>query len=126
MISGGDSIDPPPSSAGPLAPLPARAEIAIVGAGIMGLSIAYQLARRGVRDVVVIDRGYLANGASGRNGGGIRQQWSTELNIRLMQRSVALCHEIGLDYVSCSPYRVPIARLAAAHAALADRSKAVK
>ncbi len=32
--------------------------------------------------------------------------------------SVAFCHEIGLDYVSCSPYRVPIARLAAAHAAL--------
>ena len=33
-------------------------------------------------------------------------------------RSVALCHGMGLDYVSCSPYRVPIARLAAAHAAL--------
>jgi pyruvate,orthophosphate dikinase len=35
-------------------------------------------------------------------------------------RSVAICHKIGLDYVSCSPFRVPIARLAAAHAALAD------
>ncbi|MGI8509174.1 MAG: pyruvate, phosphate dikinase [Gemmatimonadaceae bacterium] len=35
-------------------------------------------------------------------------------------RSVAFCHSIGLDYVSCSPYRVPIARLAAAHAALDD------
>ena len=34
-------------------------------------------------------------------------------------RSIAFCHEAGLDYVSCSPYRVPIARLAAAHAALA-------
>jgi pyruvate,orthophosphate dikinase len=34
--------------------------------------------------------------------------------------SVIFCHQIGLDYVSCSPYRVPIARLAAAHAALAD------
>ena len=33
--------------------------------------------------------------------------------------SVAFCHEVGLDYVSCSPYRVPIARLAAAQAALA-------
>jgi pyruvate, orthophosphate dikinase len=32
--------------------------------------------------------------------------------------SVAFCHNIGLDYVSCSPYRVPIARLAAAQAAL--------
>jgi pyruvate, orthophosphate dikinase len=35
-------------------------------------------------------------------------------------RSVVFCHEIGLDYVSCSPYRVPLARLAAAQAALAD------
>ena len=32
--------------------------------------------------------------------------------------SIRLCHEIGVDYVSCSPYRIPIARLAAAHAAL--------
>jgi pyruvate, orthophosphate dikinase len=32
--------------------------------------------------------------------------------------SVTFCHEIGLDYVSCSPFRVPIARLAAAQAAL--------
>ena len=34
--------------------------------------------------------------------------------------SVAFCHRTGLDYVSCSPYRVPIARLAAAHAALSE------
>jgi pyruvate,orthophosphate dikinase len=33
-------------------------------------------------------------------------------------KSIALCHKLGLNYVSCSPYRVPIARLAAAHAAL--------
>ncbi len=94
----GDALDPPPGGVlGPQQPLPAKAEIVILGAGIMGLSIAYQLARRGVRDVVVIDRGYLANGASGRNGGGIRQQWSTELNIRLMQRSVALCQDFATE-----------------------------
>jgi pyruvate,orthophosphate dikinase len=33
-------------------------------------------------------------------------------------RSIAFCHRINLDYVSCSPFRVPIARLAAAQAAL--------
>jgi len=33
-------------------------------------------------------------------------------------RSIAFCHQLGLDYVSCSPFRIPIARLAAAHAAL--------
>ena len=35
-------------------------------------------------------------------------------------RSVGFCHSLGLDYVSCSPYRVPLARLAAAQAALAE------
>jgi pyruvate,orthophosphate dikinase len=35
-------------------------------------------------------------------------------------KSIALCHKLGLNYVSCSPFRVPIARLAAAHAALND------
>jgi pyruvate,orthophosphate dikinase len=36
-------------------------------------------------------------------------------------KSVAFCHQIGLDYVSCSAYRVPIAKLAAAQAALRDK-----
>jgi len=38
-------------------------------------------------------------------------------------RSVVFCHHVGLDYVSCSPYRVPIARLAAAHAAIKEIKK---
>jgi pyruvate,orthophosphate dikinase len=37
--------------------------------------------------------------------------------------SIAFCHEVGLDYVSCSPFRVPIARLAAAQAYLSSKSK---
>lgn len=36
-------------------------------------------------------------------------------------KTIAFCHQIGLNYVSCSPFRVPIARLAAAHAALNDK-----
>ena len=39
-------------------------------------------------------------------------------------RSVEFCHTLGLDYVSCSPYRVPIARMAAAHAKLKETGKA--
>ena len=38
--------------------------------------------------------------------------------------SIAFCHELGLDYVSCSPYRVPIARLSAAQAAIASKGSA--
>jgi sarcosine oxidase subunit beta len=78
-------------------PLPSKAEIVIVGGGVMGLSIAYHLARNGLTDVIVIERGYLAEGASGRNGGGVRQQWSTEVNIRLMQESVELCRRFAVD-----------------------------
>ena len=37
-------------------------------------------------------------------------------------KSIALCHKLGLNYVSCSPFRVPIARMAAAHAVLAEDS----
>ncbi len=39
-------------------------------------------------------------------------------------KSIAFCHRLGLDYVSCSPFRVPVARLAAAHAALRARLEA--
>lgn len=77
--------------------VPDRAEIVIVGGGVVGLAIAYYLARRGLEDVVVLERGYLAEGASGRNGGGVRQQWATEINIRLMQESVELCRRFAVD-----------------------------
>src|SRR3984957_4693462 len=74
-----------------------RAEIVIVGAGIMGLAIAYHLARLGVTDVVVVDRSYLCGGASGRNGGGVRAQWSSEANIQLMQESVQMCRDFAFQ-----------------------------
>jgi sarcosine oxidase subunit beta len=77
--------------------LPARAELVIVGGGVIGLSIAYNCARLGLKDIVILEKGYLASGASGRNGGGIRQQWSTEINIRLMQESVALCKDFAKE-----------------------------
>ncbi len=78
-------------------PPPERAEVVVIGAGVMGLSIAYNLAARGLTDIVVFERGYLAEGASGRNGGGVRQQWSTELNVRLMQESVELCRGFAVE-----------------------------
>ncbi len=78
-------------------PLPARAELVVVGGGVIGLAIAYNLARRGFGDIVILEKGYLAAGASGRNGGGIRQQWSTEVNIRLMQESVAICKDFAKE-----------------------------
>lgn len=61
----------------------------VIGAGIMGLSVAYHLAaEHRLKRVVVVDSGYLCGGASGRNGGGVRAQWSSETNIRLMRESL--------------------------------------
>ncbi|RYG64931.1 FAD-binding oxidoreductase, partial [bacterium] len=72
-----------------------RADIVVIGAGIMGLSIAYHLAKRGQTNVTVLDRGYLCGGASGRNGGGVRAQWSSEANVRLMQESIRMCRDFA-------------------------------
>ncbi len=72
-----------------------NADVVVVGAGIMGLSIAYHLAASGVRHVTVVDKSYLCGGASGRNGGGVRAQWSSEANVRLMQESIRMCREFA-------------------------------
>jgi sarcosine oxidase subunit beta len=72
-----------------------KKRVVVVGAGIMGLSTAFHLAKRGCTDVLVVDRGYLCGGASGRNGGGVRAQFSTETNIRLMQESIAICRDFA-------------------------------
>lgn len=74
-----------------------EADVVVVGAGIMGLAIAYHLARVGKKRVVVVDESYLCGGASGRNGGGIRAQWSTETNVRLMQESIRLCRSFARE-----------------------------
>lgn len=68
--------------------LPAAAEVVIIGAGIMGCSIAWHLAERGVTDVVVLERGAIGGGATADAAGGIRLQFSTETNIRLSQLSM--------------------------------------
>ncbi len=60
----------------------------IIGGGILGVSIAYELARAGMTKICVLERKYLASGSSGRCGGGFRQQWSTEANTTLAMASV--------------------------------------
>lgn len=90
-----------PSEAARAEPLPERCAVAIVGGGILGLALAYNLAKRGQRDVVVLEASYLCSGASGRNGGGVRAQWNTATNIRLAKRSLQLMEtfagELGLN-----------------------------
>ena len=71
------------------------AEVVIVGAGIMGCAIAHALAERGVTDVVVLERDAIGRGATADAAGGIRQQFSTETNVRLATHSVRVWETFG-------------------------------
>jgi len=70
----------------------------VVGAGIVGLFTAYHLARAGGGPILVVDRGFLSSGASGRNGGGVRQQWETRGTVRLARESVQAYRRFGLEF----------------------------
>jgi sarcosine oxidase subunit beta len=82
--------------------LPRRAAIAIIGGGIQGLSLAFNLAALGERDVIVLDAGYFQGGASGRNGtlirGGFMSDAWTALfslaNRRWLELSKRLRHNV--------------------------------
>lgn len=67
--------------------LPKSADVVIIGAGIMGCSIAFHLAERGVTDVVVLEKDFIGRGSTADAAGGIRLQFSTPANIELMQIS---------------------------------------
>lgn len=71
-----------------------KASIVIIGGGITGVSIAYNLAKAGVKDIVLLERKYLAYGATGRCGAGVRQQWGTKQNCILARESVKIFENI--------------------------------
>jgi sarcosine oxidase subunit beta len=64
------------------------AEAVIIGAGIMGCAIGHALAERGLTDIVVRERDQIGRGATADAAGGVRQQFSTETNIRLARESI--------------------------------------
>jgi len=70
------------------APLPSRASVVIIGGGVMGLSIAYHLARAGVTDVVLVEKGELGSGSTCKAAGGVRAQFSDAVNVELGLRSL--------------------------------------
>jgi glycine/D-amino acid oxidase-like deaminating enzyme len=71
------------------AELPRSADIVIIGAGAIGASIAYQLGRRGARDVVVLERDTVGAGSTSKAAGGIRVQFGTRVEIELSLRGIA-------------------------------------
>lgn len=74
-----------------------RFELAIIGSGVTGLSTAYSLSKMGFTDIVILDMNYLSSGASTRNGGGIRAQFTTEENIKLAKWSIERFRSLGAE-----------------------------
>jgi sarcosine oxidase subunit beta len=81
--------------------LPRTASVVIIGGGVVGCSIAYQLARRGQRGVVVLERDTVGSGTTSKAAGGIRGQFPTETEIRFSQESQRVFEsfkdEFGVD-----------------------------
>jgi sarcosine oxidase subunit beta len=77
-----------------------RYDVVIIGAGVQGLALAYELARRGMTKVAVIDRSWPGSGASGRNGELIRSIFSSAQWSGLFEHSVRRWHQLSaeLDY----------------------------
>jgi sarcosine oxidase, subunit beta len=94
----------------------ATAEVAIVGAGVTGLSVAFHLLERGVGPVVVLERSGIGAGASGVQPGGVRRQWATREHCLLAQESYAFWQELDarLD-TRTHPLLEPCGYLFAAH-----------
>ena len=78
-------------------PLKPHYAVVIVGGGVNGLGVARWLAEAGMTDVLVLEKSYLLHGASGRNGGGVRAQWSTGDNLALARDSIALFRSMSSD-----------------------------
>lgn len=64
------------------------ADVVIIGGGISGCSIAYNLAKQGMKNVVVIEKNYICSGSTGRCGAGVRMQWGTVMNCSIAKKSI--------------------------------------
>jgi sarcosine oxidase subunit beta len=75
-----------------------KADVVIIGGGIVGLSIAYYLALRRAGKIVLFEKGQLGEGSTSRCVGGIRTQFSTEINIRFSLESLKTFEQFGEEF----------------------------
>jgi sarcosine oxidase subunit beta len=96
--------------------LPQSAGAVVIGAGVTGASVTYYLAKRGLRNVVLLEREALGSGATSKAAGGVRQQFSSAANIRLSQIALEVFqhfeeelgaspdfHQVGYLFLASTP-----------------------
>ena len=72
-------------------------DVVIVGGGVQGLAVAYNLALKGMRSIAVVEKSYLGSGASGRNGEMVRSAFGSEEYIRLYHTSLQLWERLSAE-----------------------------
>jgi sarcosine oxidase subunit beta len=78
--------------------VPGTASVVVIGGGVVGCSIAYHLARRGQRDVVVLEREAVGSGTTSKAAGGIRSQFPTETEIRFSLEAIGVFERFGEEF----------------------------
>ena len=74
-----------------------KADLVIIGGGVVGCSVAYNLAKLGAKNIILLEKNTLASGSTGRCGAGIRQQFGTKMNCILARESIKIFENLSQE-----------------------------
>jgi sarcosine oxidase subunit beta len=80
------------------------ADIVIIGGGIIGVSIAYYLGKMGAKNVILFEKDLIGAGSTGLCAGGIRRQWSTEVNMHFAMKSFEIFQNFEEEFGASSEF----------------------
>src|SRR5260370_14022716 len=83
------------------------ADVVIIGGGIFGTNLAYALATRGAKNILMLEQDVLAAGSSGKATGGLRHQFADELDIRFSIEGIRFYERFTRDYAPAHAHHRP-------------------
>lgn len=77
-----------------------NADVVVIGGGTIGCAVAYNLAKKGFKNIVLLEKSFISSGSSGRCAAGFRQQWGTKINCLISRASAKIFKNLSeeLDY----------------------------